>query len=459
MVALSRLSVPVLGALLAAGCTVAPPDLAPEKQLEQRLGSAIVVQVAPSPRESADGPSGPTLNLAQAVGTALRNDARLQSALARYRVALAEAKQERLLPNPVLNLIVRFPEGGGKPILDTELTADLVSLLQRPGKIGAADHRLRAASAEVLSVALDTVQQTQETFTRMQTLSRQMPLLEARKQLLGRLLALAEARLQAGEATSLDVSTLRSHQVELELEISRQREQLRQQELAMARLLGRPGDRAQWELIAALSGQNVEQLDETALISTALEHRPDLQARQWELAALGGDLRAARLAFLDGARVGADVERDDGWSAGPIVSVPLPLFDWGQAQREAIRARRSEAAHALTEASRLAVQEVRQALAALKSADAIAARVQRELLPLVERRQVQAELEYRSGLADVTALVLAEQELQSARMQLAQVQGDAALAEIRLRRACGGILPAPVPPAPLTPATTQDASR
>ena len=94
--------------------------------------------------------------LDDAVERAMRHDPGLQAALARVRAALAEADQARLLPNPVLSVALRFPEAGaGKPVIEAGLAADLLSVLQQPGRIKAADHRLRAASAEALTTALD----------------------------------------------------------------------------------------------------------------------------------------------------------------------------------------------------------------------------------------------------------------------------------------------------------------
>jgi hypothetical protein len=48
------------------------------------------------------------------VRAALQHDPRLQEALAVARVALAGAHQARRWPNPILDIVFRFPEGGGR---------------------------------------------------------------------------------------------------------------------------------------------------------------------------------------------------------------------------------------------------------------------------------------------------------------------------------------------------------
>ncbi|HUS61873.1 MAG TPA: TolC family protein, partial [Acidimicrobiales bacterium] len=179
--------------------------------------------------------------------------------------------------------------------------------------------------------------------------------------------------------------------------------------------------------------------DERIWVQAALERRPELQARQWELAALGDEVALARLAIFDGTEVGMDAERDEGkWSVGPAVSTPITIFDWGQARRAKAEALRIEARHHATETRRQVVEDVRRAVARLTAAQVALNKVESELLPVQQRRHEQAEEAYRGGLADSTALLVAEQDLQASRAKLVEVQKDAGLALIRLHRAVGG---------------------
>src|SRR5687768_2901347 len=99
-------------------------------------------------------PAG-VLTMKATVRRALRSSSTIQIAIADVRAALADAKQARLIPNPVIDVTLRFPEGGGKTIIEASLTADLLSLLSRRRQISAADNRLRAASADALAAVLD----------------------------------------------------------------------------------------------------------------------------------------------------------------------------------------------------------------------------------------------------------------------------------------------------------------
>jgi outer membrane protein TolC len=407
--------------------------------------------------------SGPeSLSLVDSVQTCLSREPRVQAALARVRVALAESKQSGLLPNPVLNVAFRFPDGGGKPQIDAGLTADLISLLRRPALTSAANNRLRAAAAEAVGAAIDAVAEVQEVYAEAQALDAQLAVLDEQVKLNDRLLQLARDRLEAGESGRLDVLTLDAQRVELETEAIQRRADTRDKRLVLARLLGRPSKETDWQLDPFRPAERWSG-DERAWVSVALQRRPELQARRWELAALGDEVALARLAYLDGTDVGVDAERDDGWSLGPAVSVPITLFDWGQARRAKAEAQRIEARHRATETRRQVIEDVRRAVARLVAAQAALDKVQSELLPVQQRRHQHAEEAYKAGLADVTALLVAEQDLQASRAKLVEVEKDAALSLVRLHRAVGGSgvalsIPPPAPTTLPTSASTRGAA-
>jgi cobalt-zinc-cadmium efflux system outer membrane protein len=260
--------------------------------------------------------------------------------------------------------------------------------------------------------------------------------------------------LQAGEGTRTDVLALQGQSVELEVEIAERRRDAHTGRLALARLLGRPSDEASWP-VAPLATSDDAGLGEADWTATALERRPEIAAASWELAAFGGDLRAARLVPFDGLDAGADSERDDGWSVGPAASIPLPVFDWGQAARARAKAGLAGAGHRLTAARRSVVMEVRQAFAERAASADILRRVRDELIPLVTRRREQAEDAYRSGLSGLVELLLADEELQTARAKAIELERRLIEAQIRLERAVGGVARLPSTSPTTAPATTR----
>jgi cobalt-zinc-cadmium efflux system outer membrane protein len=377
------------------------------------------------------------LPLGHAVKMALHNDAELQAALARVRIALAEARQARLLPNPVLDVALRYPAGGGKPIIDAGLSADLVALFKVGRSTSAADNRLRESGLEALTAALETVRTVQEAYFTVQSLDAELVILTERKRINRRLLDLANDRIQAGESPRLDALILQAHQAELETEVIQKEAEQTDQRLLLARLLGQPSSTADWE-VATWNAPPPLIGSENQWIAAGLVARPEIQAKEWALAALGDDAAIAGLGVLDGTSVGVASERDGDWSVGPAVTVPIPIFDMGQAKKERANAAIIQGRHELTQARRLGVEEIRRTWASLSASNRALAKVQHDLLPAQEKRREQAEVAYKNGSADITTFLIAEQDLQTSRAKLIEVEHNVSLAIVRLQRAVGG---------------------
>jgi cobalt-zinc-cadmium efflux system outer membrane protein len=432
--------IPVLLAVLSSGCAPALPDIdGAGSDIASASGTsrAIEYRTIGEPIDATDA-SFETLTLPDAVGAALQHDANLQAALARLRAALADAQQARLLPNPILSVVARFPEGGGKTTIEAGLSAELLSLLQRPRRVSAADHRLHGASSEVLTVALDLVADVQETHATIQSIDAELANLQEQQELVNRLASIARARVEAGEAARLDVLTLDAERMRVDAELLDAQAQRRDERLRLARLLGTPSSAAEWT-VAPWQPPALPTTDEKLWIQQAIEHRPEVMARRWELAALDEESSLAGWNWFDGAEVGIEAERDEGeWSVGPGVALPLPLLDSGQAQRGKATAAQVEARHNLVHAQRQVVEDVRRALASVQSAQRSLDKVRDELIPLLERRHEQATSAYQIGEADITAILLAEQELQEARSRRIELERRVASAHTKLLRAAGG---------------------
>jgi cobalt-zinc-cadmium efflux system outer membrane protein len=427
-----------LALITSVGCQrLAPPEPERAATLAAAAGEPIVFRTDPGPLDATgDGTDG-TLTLADAVRLSARYDPRIQAALSRVRIAEAASDQARLLPNPIVNVALRFPTGGGKPVIDAGLAAELVALLQQPGRVSAADSRLRGEAANAVGTVLDVLSDTREAYAAVQALDAVLVVQEDRRRILDRLLQTARARLDAGEATQLDVTTLETQRVELETEIADKVLERSEARLTLARLIGQPSGSASWP-VTKWEPPAAPRVSERRWVALALERRPQVAAREFELKALGAERALTRFAPFDRTEVGGDSERDPDWTVGPAVSLPVPLFDMGQATRARASAAVSEARHNLQEARREAIEETRRAYATYQSSKDNLSRVQGELLPLQERRLAQAEAQYRAGQAEITALFLAEQDLRAARARLIELQRRTSEALIRLEKAAGG---------------------
>ena len=65
-------------------------------------------------------------------------------------------------------------------------------------------------------------------------------------------------------------------------------------------------------------------------------------------------------------------------------------------------------------------------------------RVRKELIPLAQQRQEQAEAQFQGGQTDITGLLQAEEDSRAARTRLVELERRNSEALIRLQRAVGG---------------------
>lgn len=430
--------------IAAAGCVNVNAPSQPHKSVLAAAAQASQAVAATEPivfddkggSVDATGAAPDMLTLPEAVRRAISTHPDIQAALSRVRVAQADVDQATLFPNPVLSVSIRGAFEG-KTAIEAGLGEDLVAFLTRPGRISVADSRLRAASADAVSTTLDVLADVQQRYAAAQALDEIMPVLEERRRLLGRLLSLAQSRLRRGEGTRLDVTTLDAQRVELDVEIKEQQLARRQERLGLTRLIGEPSGSAEWKLSP---WQPPPQLTagESTWVDVAIAGRPEIQARQFELAALGREVRLSPLGIFEGNGVGVDTQKDPDWQVGPALTMPLPVFDWGQARREKAVALVIEARHQLTQAKREIIEEVRKAYETFAASQEALGTVRTELIPLQEQRREQAEAAYKAGQTDITGLVLAEQDLQASRARLIELQRRTSAALIGLERAVGG---------------------
>jgi outer membrane protein TolC len=397
---------------------------------------AVVVEHAPEPID-AGGTVPSSLSLPEAVRRTVEHDPRLQVALAKVRSARADASQSRLLPNPVLSVGVRFREGGGTPIYELGLAADLVAILQRPRKISAADNTFRAAVRGVMTEVLDACAEVHEAYAAARAVDQELAALRERRARSDRLLEMGRARLKVGEAARLDVMILESALIDTDVSISDKNAERAEARLTLARLVGTPGGGIDWELstphaVDPAGGTEAQWVD------AALRSRPEVLAKRWELAALGDEAALAAWAPWEGGDVGAHSEYDAGWSTGPAINTPLPLFDWGQAKRAKAQAARLQARHEMTELRRKVVEEVRAAYARFVASADTLRKARDELLPLQQKRWEQTRAAYEAGELDLSAMMLAEDDLSDARGTVIALEKKAATASIKLLRAAGG---------------------
>jgi outer membrane protein TolC len=267
--------------------------------------------------------------------------------------------------------------------------------------------------------------------------------------LAGELVTLAQAQLDRGVATALDVTRARTQLATARGLLAVAQNQLDQAQVNLARAMG-VDPRSELQITDALSATTAATgapASEAAAVQAALANRPELRSAQAQqrAAQLGASaIRAERLPRLDLAAdygvTGLNVP--DAFPTYNIgVQVSLPVFDGfrreaRQQQQELVA---QEARVRAGDVQQQVEGEVRSALLDVASGQeqqAIAA----ERLQLANEELSQAQERFANGLATNIEVINAQQNLVRARDAVIEAQAASAAARVSLARATGTTL-------------------
>jgi len=381
---------------------------------------------------------------ADAVRIALSQSPALQALLFERAAASADATQSARLPNPVF-AFERLASGGtpNQIELTRALTLPLLDILLLPARTREADlaqQRLRLQlTADVLRTAdgarvawVDAVAtgQSARYAAQVRDAAEAAGELARRMEAAGNFSALQRAREEAFAADAL-ASLAQA-----------QRAQRRARE-SLARTLGLDASQAaRLTLPEHLPELPTTLPPETAALQSALDERLDLRlarARLAELARAQGLTRVTGV--VDGLALGAERRDQTGQphEHGLTLSVPLPLFDGGDAARAGATAR-YDAALARTAALAVdAASQLRMAEGDLRDSHALALQFRDRLVPLQATIVGENLLRYNGMLASVFDL-LADAREQARTVELAiAAQRDFWLADAALKAATIGV--------------------
>lgn len=454
-----RLSlVPLLAALVLAGCAALPPS--------------VPTELPPTPTEW-KAPSGwttaaPAATLARGdwwkafadttlndlIERAARGNSELRVAAARLAQAQALVRTSRAaqLPQLQAGASAERSRGVGSSFA---LGARLDYELDLAGRLALASDaaRLDSASREALlqSTRLLVQAEVAQTYFALRALDAERRLVSDTAQSYRDALRLTERRVAAGEIAELDLARARGELAATEAEglaLDRQRAAL---ENALALLVGESAssfrlDRAE---LRDQDWQAAAPVVPAGLPSTLLARRPDVAAAQQAL--LAAQARAgiaARAWFPDLVLTGSaglasadlgDLLRSGAraWGVGALLS--LPLFDGGRrdAARAGAQAQLEQAAAEHRQQVLVAFKDVEDQLSALALL-AEQQRAQGEAVAAAERARMLSATRYRNGLVSQLELLDAQRNELGQRRAALRVQAAQKHSAVGLIRALGG---------------------
>lgn len=381
-----------------------------------------------------------------AVRIAIVNNRAIRASLEQIAIARADLVQSGLLPNPILSVALGFPidGSGGATTMGVGLTQQLVALWLRGDRIAAAELNLDRVILNVSDEALELVKRVRQQHAEIVFAKRTHARLVEQVEVLAQLSELMQRRLQAGEASRLDVRRLAVQQAMLNVAVLEQQQQTHQHKLALLSLMGWSETPIEWDVDdRAESGiwHLLNDLAESDLIERIDSQRLDVLAARAKADGYAASLRLEdRQRLIRGAEAGIGFERDDDRrkEIGPSVSLEVPIFD-----RNAANVTRAAAIYrqSIIEADRIrqqAIIEVRSLFAECNQLAELIELHKREILPAIEENMSLVQHSLNAGVVDATVLLEAQRDQIESKLRLIELQRTLRLRHHALERALGG---------------------
>jgi outer membrane protein, heavy metal efflux system len=439
----------ILALLLATGCASASKDEGfsdVDAAVRERTGLRVHWnQGTPADAEAAAAVRGllsRELRVEDAVQIALLNNRGVQATYEDLGIAQADLVQAGLLKNPVFEGEIRFPRHTTAP-LELDLFQDFLDLLLLPLRKRVASTRFEEAKLRVASAVLDVAVETKRAFYRVQA-ARQTT--EMRRSVVDATTASLEAarRLHdAGNVTDLALANEEALFRQSKLDLAEAEEETLEAREALSALMGVWGDDVRWTVADRLPDLPEDEVARPGLESLAMEKRLDLAAARRDVEATAESLGIARWSPLGPevvAGVHSEREPEGSTTVGPSISIPVPLFDQGQAARGRAGSMLRQAEERFAALAIEIRSQVRQRHARLVAARRRAEYYRAAVLPLRRRIVEETQLQYDAMQIGVFELLQAKQAEIEAGQRYIEALADYWLARADLEQAVGGRL-------------------
>lgn len=330
-----------------------------------------------------------------AVQIAMLNNRDLQAIYTDLGVAQADLVQAGLFRNPILDAAVLFPLSGVRPDLQLSVVISFLDALYVPLRKRVAAARFEEAKLRVTGAVLDLAAQVRRAFHEHQANEQMLELRQTIVQALTASWEVSRRLHEAGNITDLDQARDRAAAEVSRLALRSAEIVVRQSREHLNDLMGTWGEQTGWEIEGRLPDIPAEPVPVNGLERVALSRSIDLSQARQRIITAGQQLGYDRAtALIPETELGVGAEREEGWKVGPVLSVPIPLFDQGQARvgRAVAELRRAQQEYyALAVRVRATARAVRDRMV---GAEDRALYYRDILLPLQERIVNEAQLQY-----------------------------------------------------------------
>lgn len=391
-------------------------------------------------------PSPPPLTVEEAVALAIRNNPRLSAAVRNREAARLGVRLARALTNPEVVFVPGVTVGGSDEEVLVQQRLELNGT--RAARTGIANAQLLAAEARAVVELRNLVFETKVAYYELARAQEKLALAREVLKIAEEFERIARRQVELGARPGIDV-------VQAGIEVSRARQQVLQAEsqtasarAALNTLLGR--DPAEPIVSLFLLLPTVAVVDTDAVLQQAFAARAEIAAEE---AVADSFRQEARLARAEGFPDLAPQFRAESVTRGGIrnfgfgIALTLPLFDYGSRHhriRQVEEAARAQADR-ITAVHNQVRQEVKQALAQVRAAEAVLKEYAQGLLEQSRRLLEASRVGFQEGKTSIIAVLEAQRTYRGVQTEYINAQADYALALAELERATGAIPASMVP--------------
>jgi outer membrane protein, heavy metal efflux system len=378
----------------------------------------------------------------EAVAVALWNNASFQAELATLGIARADLIDAGMIANPLMTLFLPW----GPRQAELNLGLPLQALWQRPRRVKAARLDVERVAQGLVAAGLDLIRDTKLALVALAVAIERERLAREALTVRGRVAAIAEARLRAGDASALEAGAIRLDARQAEEEQLRASLAVASARSALIRQLGLD-EPAPAFAIPTLKAEPRAFGDLEAAVKLALAARPDLRAAELAIEAAGARLgweRTRIVSNLGAAAKGSGVDGE--WVLGPGFSLEIPLFNQNQGPRARAHADIERAIWLYAATRQRLVQEVRDAHQRYAISGRTEALLREQILPGLDENLRRAEKAYAAGEVSYLFVLEATRQRLDAGLRAAESTAELARAAAQLDRSIGRKRVAPAHP-------------
>ncbi|MDD2239987.1 MAG: TolC family protein [Kiritimatiellae bacterium] len=283
------------------------------------------------------------LRVDQAVRIALAQNPRLQMQYERLDRAAAKRLASRLMKNPDFDAsVIVSQDHSSDEVIDLGVEVDLLHLILLPNRRRIGDADYAAAQMNVAGAVQTVAYQTRVAYFRFLAAQQQLSLREDVFHAASAGFSMAERLRDAGNIKELDLLNRQAQVAQAQLGVSAAHLAVTEAREDLNVRMGLSGSTATlWNVSATLPVPTNDIVSFDSLEADAIENSLQLKQLHKRIEGAAALLGITRIeSVLPALHLGVTAEREASgeWLTGPMVTVEIPLFDFGQAKRPAVAA-------------------------------------------------------------------------------------------------------------------------